>query len=59
MHAIHSHEDNSIPFCHAEWSLKHIPQAELFESGCTGHFFWVGLEYGRISERLVAFLKKD
>ena len=56
---IHSREDNSVPFGHAEWSLKHIPQAELCESGITGHFFWVGPDYGRISQRLVAFLKTE
>ncbi len=54
---IHSREDKSVPFSHAEWSLEHIPQAELCESGCTGHFFWVGPDYPRISQRLVAFLQ--
>jgi pimeloyl-ACP methyl ester carboxylesterase len=54
---IHSREDNSVPFTHAEWSLKHIPQAELCEAGITGHFFWVDPEYGRISRRMVAFLQ--
>jgi pimeloyl-ACP methyl ester carboxylesterase len=53
----HSREDNSVPFGHAEWSLKHIPQAELCESGCTGHFFWVGPDYPRVTQRMVAFIK--
>ncbi|MGA2490428.1 MAG: alpha/beta hydrolase [Anaerolineales bacterium] len=39
---IHSREDHSVPFAHAEWSLKYIPQAELCEAGFTGHFFWRG-----------------
>ena len=56
---IHSREDNSVPFSHAEWSLEHIPQAELCESGITGHFFWVDPEYPRISKQLVTFLKAD
>jgi pimeloyl-ACP methyl ester carboxylesterase len=56
---IHSREDNSVPFSHAEWSLEHIPQAELCESGTTGHFFWVGPDVGRVSQRLVAFLKAN
>jgi len=56
---IHSREDNSVPFGHAEWSLKHIPQAELCEAGVTGHFFWVDPDYKRICQRLVAFLKAD
>jgi pimeloyl-ACP methyl ester carboxylesterase len=54
---IHSREDNSVPFAHAEWSLKHIPQAELCEAGLTGHFFWVGPDFPRISQRMVAFLQ--
>jgi pimeloyl-ACP methyl ester carboxylesterase len=54
---IHSQEDNSVPFSHAEWSLQHIPQAELCEAGITGHFFWVDPDYPRICQRLVAFLK--
>jgi len=55
---IHSREDSSVPFIHAEWSLKHIPQAELCEAGITGHFFWVDPEYQSVSQRLIAFLKE-
>jgi pimeloyl-ACP methyl ester carboxylesterase len=54
---IHSREDNSVPFTHAEWSLKHIPQAKLCEAGITGHFFWVDPGYERISQQMVAFLQ--
>ncbi len=53
---IHSREDRSVPFSHAEWSLAHIPQAELCEAGLTGHFYWVGPDYPSISQRLVDFL---
>jgi pimeloyl-ACP methyl ester carboxylesterase len=53
---IHSREDNSVPFAHAEWSLKHIPQSELCEAGFTGHFFWIGPDFPRISQRMVGFL---
>ncbi|MDR3561732.1 MAG: hypothetical protein P4N59_09885 [Negativicutes bacterium] len=45
-----------MPFSHAEWSLKHIPQAALCEAGCTGHFFWVGPDFSRIAQQMVAFL---
>jgi pimeloyl-ACP methyl ester carboxylesterase len=55
---IHSREDNSVPFSHAEWSIMHIPQAEMCEAGITGHFFWVGPDYPRICQHLIAFLKK-
>ena len=53
---IHSCEDNSVPFHHAEWSLKNIPDAELCEAGITGHFFWVDPDFDRIREQLVLFL---
>jgi pimeloyl-ACP methyl ester carboxylesterase len=56
---IHSREDNAVPFDHAMWSLKYIPQAELCESGITGHFFWVDPNYRHICDRLVAFLSND
>jgi pimeloyl-ACP methyl ester carboxylesterase len=55
---IHSREDNSVPFGHAEWSLKHIPQAELCEAGITGHFFWVDPDFQRLAQRMVAFLRE-
>jgi pimeloyl-ACP methyl ester carboxylesterase len=55
---IHSREDSSVPFAHAEWSLGHIPQAELCEAGITGHFFWVGPDYSHISQRMISFLKE-
>ncbi len=55
---IHSREDNSVPFAHAEWTLKHIPQAELCEGGLTGHFHWVGPDFPRISQRMTAFLQE-
>jgi pimeloyl-ACP methyl ester carboxylesterase len=56
---IHSREDNSVPFVHAEWSLKHIPQAQLYEGGLTGHFFWVGPDSPRINQSMVAFLRES
>jgi pimeloyl-ACP methyl ester carboxylesterase len=56
---VHSREDKSVPFSHAEWSLKHIPQAELCESGCTGHFFWMGPNFTRISQKMIEFLGKN
>jgi pimeloyl-ACP methyl ester carboxylesterase len=56
---IHSREDASIPFSHAEWSLQPIPNAELCESGSTGHFYWIGPDYQEICQRLVTFLRSD
>jgi pimeloyl-ACP methyl ester carboxylesterase len=56
---IHSREDKSVPFSHAEWSLAYIPHAELCESGFTGHFFWVGPDYQNVSHQLVTFLRAN
>lgn len=56
---IHSREDKSVPFSHAEWSMANIPQVELCESGITGHFFWVGPDYSRVTRKLIAFLKDE
>jgi len=56
---IHSREDKSVPFSHAEWSLQNIPQAILCEAGCTGHFTWVGPDYKDIIEQMTAFLRID
>lgn len=54
---IHSREDASIPFHHAEWSLENIPNARLCESGSTGHFYWIGPDYERISDSMIDFLR--
>jgi pimeloyl-ACP methyl ester carboxylesterase len=53
---VHSREDASVPFAHAEWSLAHIPGAELCEAGFTGHFYWIGAGYGPVSQRMAAFV---
>ena len=54
---IHSREDKSVPFTHAEWSMQNIPQAIFCEAGFTGHFIWVDPDYAAINTRLVAFLQ--
>ena len=56
---IHSREDASIPFHHAEWSQEHIPNARLCETGFTGHFYWIGPDYQRICKSMVDFLRTD
>ncbi len=54
---IHSREDRAVPFSHAEWAMQHIPRAALCESGFTGHFYWIGPDYQRISQELIAFFR--
>lgn len=56
---VHSREDASIPFQHAEWSLEHIPNARLCESGFTGHFYWIGPDYPGICEGMIDFLRTN
>ena len=56
---IHSREDKSVPFSHAEWSLRHLSQAVLCEAGFTGHFIWVEPDYKNIVEQLASFLRAD
>jgi pimeloyl-ACP methyl ester carboxylesterase len=53
---VHSREDRAVPFDRAEWSLPHISQAELFEAGFTGHFYWIGPDFMRINEKIISFL---
>jgi len=54
---VHSREDKSVPFIHAEWSLKNISQTRLCEAGFTGHFIWADPDYGNINSQIVAFLQ--
>lgn len=56
---IHSREDKSVPFSHAEWSLQNIAGATLCEADFTGHFIWVSPNYSKIRERMVRFLHGD
>lgn len=55
---VHSREDGSVPFSHAEWSLENIPHAALCEAGFTGHFFWIGPDFDIIGRRMVEFLQE-
>ncbi len=54
---IHSREDRSVPFAHAEWSLEHIPRGQLCEGGFTGHGFWIGPDFAREAQEMVTFLR--
>ena len=53
---VHSREDKSVPFSHAEWSMEHIPNVRLCESGVTGHFISVGPDYQDICKQIMNFL---
>ena len=56
---IHSREDQSVPFNHAEWSLQHIAGSTLCEAGYAGHFVSVGSDYAEIMQHMIAFLCND
>lgn len=53
---IHSREDRSVPFSHAEWSLQNIPHANLYETGFTGHFIWVDPDFKNTNQQMITFL---
>jgi pimeloyl-ACP methyl ester carboxylesterase len=54
---VHSREDKSVPFAHAEWAMQNIPQARLCETGFTGHFIWVDPEYTMTNKQMADFLQ--
>jgi pimeloyl-ACP methyl ester carboxylesterase len=54
---VHSREDKSVPFAHAEWSLQNIPQARLCETGFTGHFIWADPDHAKINAQMADFLQ--
>ncbi len=56
---VHSREDASVPFSHAEWSLANIANSRLVESGATGHFFWVGPDYPRVVGEIALSLRES
>ena len=55
---VHSREDRSVPFSHAEWSMEHIANVTLCESGFTGHFVSVGPDYPYICKQMMNFLQQ-
>jgi pimeloyl-ACP methyl ester carboxylesterase len=56
---VHSREDKSVPFSHAEWSLQNIPRATLCETGFTGHFIWADPAYENINTQIADFLHHE
>ncbi len=55
---VHSPEDRSVPFAHAEYAHECIAGSELYAAPAWSHFLWIGPEAGEISDRVIAFLRE-
>ena len=55
---VHSKEDKSVDFEHAEYSVNNIKSAELFVSPTWSHFPWFGPHSEEELEEVIGFLKK-
>lgn len=52
---IHSKNDGSVPFAHAEYARAKIAGAELFEAQTDSHFLYIGPGSQEVLERRAAF----
>ena len=55
---IHDRADPLVPFSHAEWSHKAIADSRLLEVHAGGHLIWFGLDYARLHEERVDFVRR-
>jgi pimeloyl-ACP methyl ester carboxylesterase len=55
---VHSRNDGSVDFSHAEYAASNIQKCELYESKAWGHLIWLGQEGIRVNEKIVQFLLK-
>ncbi|MGW8989058.1 alpha/beta fold hydrolase [Streptomyces zhihengii] len=53
-----SPHDGSVPFAHAEASMKALARAGLVTSGTASHFVWLGEDRPRMDQRIRAFLAR-
>lgn len=54
---IHSKNDASVPFSHAEYAYKMIKKSELFEAPTDSHFIYLGPGSKKVMEKRLAFIK--
>ncbi len=54
---IHSRNDASVPFLHAEYAHKMIKNSELFEAPTDSHFIYLGPGSREVLEKRMAFIK--
>jgi len=55
---VHSRFDGGVDFTHAEYSARHIRQAQLFEVPAESHLMWFGPANIAIEARLAEFLRE-
>ena len=56
---VHSREDRSVPFAHAEYAHTHIPQAELYAAPSWSHWVTLGPGADEVKRRVAEFLRGD
>ena len=54
---VHDRQDPVVPFVHAEWSHKCIPQSHLLDIHAGGHLIWFGKDALHMHNERVAFIK--
>ncbi|MBN2280193.1 MAG: prolyl oligopeptidase family serine peptidase [Candidatus Marinimicrobia bacterium] len=54
---IHSKNDGSVPFSHAEYANKKIKQSELFVAPTDSHFIYIGQGSEEVLRKRFEFLK--
>src|SRR5262249_61067534 len=55
---LHGRADGNVPFAHAEFVARTVPNVELHAIDDCGHLIWVGPGAGQASEKVLAFLKR-
>jgi pimeloyl-ACP methyl ester carboxylesterase len=56
---IHDRVDPLVPFAHAEWSQRCIPQSRLLEIHAGGHLIWYGRDADFMHKQRVEFLRES
>ena len=53
---LHDREDPVVPFAHAEWSHRCIPESRLLDIRVGGHLIWYGDEARLMQQQREAFI---
>lgn len=56
---LHGRADGNVPFAHAEFVTRTVPNVELYALDDCGHLIWVGPGAGQAREKLLAFLTRE
>jgi pimeloyl-ACP methyl ester carboxylesterase len=55
---LHGRADGNVPFGHAEFVARTVPNVELCAIEDCGHLIWVGPDAAQVREKVLAFLKR-